>query len=100
MKFNLTSAIDLVDLAKKLTSGLTKLTIQDNMEGFTVQDIEIPSGQTVTIRNKLTFIPSQYIITSQKGNGLVTKTGTWDKSFLYLINNGSSDVTITVIFMR
>ncbi len=100
MKFNLSSARDLVDLAKKLTVGLTRLSIQDNMEGFTVEDLEITAGSTVTIRNKLTFTPSQYIITSQIGNGLVTKTGTWDKSFLKLINNGTSDVTITVIFMR
>ena len=107
MKFNLTSARDLVDLAKKLTVGLGKLSIEDNMEVFKVKDLEIGNGATVTIRNKLTFVPSQYIITSQKGNGLVTRevnpdTGKdWNSNFLYLKNNGSSDdVTITVIFMR
>lgn len=100
MKFNLTSAKDLIDLAKKLTVGLSKLSIEDNMEVFKLVDLEIEAGDTVTIRNKLTFVPSQYIITSQTGNGLVTKTGTWDSNFLYLINNGSNDVTITVIFMR
>ena len=100
MKFNLTSAKDLIDLAKKLTVGLSKLSIEDNMEVFKLVDLEIGAGDTVTIRNKLTFVPSQYIITSQTGNGLVTKTDTWDSNFLYLINNGSNDVTITVIFMR
>jgi len=103
MKFNLTSARDLVDLAKKLTVGLTKLTIDENMESFKVEDLEIGHGtgsDTVTIGNKLTFVPKQYIITSQVGNGLVTKTGDWDINTLSLINNGSSDVTITVVFMR
>ena len=100
MKFNLTSAKNLVDLAKKLTVGLTKLTIEDNMESFKVEDLDIVSGTEVTIGNKLTFVPKQYIITSQVGNGLVTKTNTWDIDSLYLTNNGSSDVTITVIFIR
>ena len=106
MKFNLTSARDLVDLAKKLTVGLTKLTIDENMESFKVEDLEIGNGATVTIGNKLTFVPKQYIITSQVGNGLVTREFNpdsgedWDINFLYLKNNGSSDVTITVIFIR
>jgi hypothetical protein len=100
MKFNLAAARDLVDLAKKLTVGLTKLTIEDNMESFKVEDLEIGNGVTVTIGNKLTFVPKQYIITSQVGNGLVTKTDDWDIDSLYLKNNGSSDVTITVIFIR
>ena len=110
MKFNLTSAINLVDLAKKLSVGLTKLSIEDNMENFKVIGLSIPSGETVSIRNELTFIPTQYIITSQEGNALITKTKgldasgnatlEWDDNFLYLINNGSNGVTITVIFMR
>lgn len=110
MKFNLTSSINLVDLAKKLSVGLTKLSIEDNMENFKVTGVSIPAGDTVSIRNELTFIPTQYIITSQEGNALITKTKglddsgnatlEWDNNFLYLINNGSSNVTITVIFMR
>lgn len=100
MKFNLTSSRDLVDLVKKLSVGLRKLTIEDNMEVYKVKDLKIAAGQPVTIENNLTFVPSQYIITSQVGNGQVTKTNRWDNNFLYLINNGTSDVTITVIFMR
>lgn len=107
MKFNLTSARDLVDLAKKLTVGLSNLTFDDNMETYKVENLKIlpydaskPNQNVVTIGNKLTFVPTQYIITSQEGNGLVTKTGTWSNKFLHLINNGSSEVTITVIFMR
>lgn len=107
MKFNLTSAKDLVDLAKKLTVGLSKLTIEDNMEVFKVKDLNIlpyssanPEQNVVTIGNKLTFTPSQYIITSQIGDGLVTKTGSWNNNSLFLKNNGTNAVTITVIFMR
>lgn len=100
MKFNLTSARDLTDLAKKLAHGLVRLRFEDNMESQKEIGLTIASSGTLTIGNKLTFIPSQYIITSQEGNGLITKTGVWTNKFLYLKNNGAEDVTITVIFMR
>jgi len=100
MKFNLASIKDLVDLVNKLSIGLRQLTFEDNMDSFSVQDLEITSGDIATIRNKLTFIPNKYIITSQIGYGVVTKTGTWTKDLLYLQNNGPDPVTITVIFMR
>lgn len=100
MKFNLTSARDLTDLAKKLAHGLVRLKFEDNMESQKEVDLTITASGTLTIGNKLTFIPSQYIITSQEGNGLITKTGVWTNKFLYLKNNGAEDVTITVIFMR
>ena len=72
MKFNLTSAKNVIDLAKKLMAGLNKLTVQDNLDGFLVKDLVIPANQTVSVRNELTFVPGQYIITNQIGNGLVT----------------------------
>lgn len=122
MKANsLSSAKNLQDLITKAIAGLKKLTFTDNFEAFKAQDIEIAPGQTVSIRNELTFIPSQYIITSQEGNGLVTKakleivntpggtnntTQEWNLDYLYLKNNGSETneesetVKITVIFMR
>lgn len=109
MKFNLTSAKDLKDLAKKLMAGLSKLSIDDNIDGFLVKDLEIPAGEIATIQNKLTFIPTQYIITNQEGNALVTRLSTntsatsdmvWNDKYLYLKNNGSTDVKISVFFMR
>ena len=100
MKFNLTSAKTVIDLVKQLKLGLRKLSLEDNVEGFTERDVKIASGATVTIQNKLTFVPKQYIITSQVGNGLVTKTDSWNENRLFLKNNGSSEVTITVFFMR
>ena len=100
MKFNLVSAKTVTDLVKQLKLGLRKLSFEDNLEGFTVKDLKIKANDDVTIQNKLTFVPKQYIITSQVGNGLVTKTGSWTQSQLYLKNNGNEEVTITIFFMR
>jgi maltodextrin utilization protein YvdJ len=114
MKAILTSARDLKDLAKKVQDVLSALTFQDNMESFEVTGLDIGAGSTVTIKNQLTFVPKKYIITSQSGNGLVTKekkqvddsdgnkqfTRDWNDKELYLKNNGSVSVKIDVTFMR
>jgi hypothetical protein len=102
MKFSLEGARDLQDLIRQLSLGLSKLNIEENMEAFKVENLEIAANTEVSVRNKLTFIPKQYIITSQEGNGLVTKGPTaWDVNNLYLKNNDASNaVTLTIIFMR
>lgn len=114
MKFNLDIISDLRNLTKKLSVGLNLLDFDNNIEGFVVKDLEISPDQTISIENKLTFIPTKYIIMSQEGTGMVTKTGVWDKNTLYLKNNrirvysgtpilvetDSTSVTITVFFMR
>jgi hypothetical protein len=105
MKFNLSISQNLKDLITKLNMGLGKITFEDNMESFKVEDIEITSGSIVSIRNELTFIPTKYIIVSQEGHGVVTRSkdleGTdWNINNVYLINHGPDTVTITVIFMR
>ena len=101
MKFSLENARDLQDLIRQLSLGLHKLSLDDNLEAFKVEDLQISAGTEASVRNKLTFIPKQYIITSQEGNGVVTKGATtWDNTNLYLHNYGSVAVTITVIFMR
>ena len=102
MKFSLETARDLQDLIRQLSVGLSKLNIEENMESFKVENLTITANTEVSVRNKLTFIPKQYIITSQEGNGLVTKGPTsWSINKLYLKNNDTSnDVTLTIIFMR
>tara|TARA_Y100000004_G_scaffold31445_1_gene32905 strand:+ start:858 stop:1202 length:345 start_codon:yes stop_codon:yes gene_type:complete len=114
MKFDFSTVKDIKEFVEKLTTGLSKLTFEDNMEAFTVQDVEIRSGKTASIRNLLQFVPSKYIIVSQEGNGVVTKaglketnsTGTfsrfkeWNLDYVYLKNNGPQTVKITIVFMR
>ena len=99
MKFNIERLFDIRDLVKELSIGLLRLNFDDNFESFE-QTVEITAGSTAEIRNRLQFIPSKYIITSQTGNGVVTKTGTWTLDKLFLINNGAVTVNINVTFLK
>lgn len=104
MKFNLSISQNLKDLITKLNMGLGKITFEDNMESFKVENIEITSLETVSIRNELTFIPTKYIIVSQEGHGVVTRSKLngvdWNINNVFLINHGPDTATVTVIFMR
>lgn len=99
------------EIVDVLHVGLSKLDLNSNLEGFEV-DVIIPTLQydvnnqaiensnVITIRNTLTFIPTRYIILSQEGNGLITKTDTWTRKYLYLKNNGLEKVTLKVMFLK
>lgn len=99
MKFNLEKILDIKRLTRELTNGLRRLTFSENFTSFE-ENVVITAGSTLKIRNKLTTIPSKYIIGVQIGNGLITKTGTWDINSIYLINNGAVTVTATIIFLK
>ncbi len=101
MRFSLESARDITALIRSLSTGLRKLTLDENMDAFIVEDVDISANSEVTIGNKLTSIPKHYIITSQKGNALITKGDTeWTGRSLYLKNNdNTNDATITVVFV-
>jgi len=101
MKFRLVGLTEIKEILRELSVGLQRLTLYENFENMEI-GVTIASGAIAKIRNTLTFIPSRYIIVSQEGDGLVTKDTTtpWDLNHVYLINNGSNEVTIKVIFMR
>lgn len=98
MKFNL-QGLTLEEVISILEINLNKLNFIDNFEGFET-DIVIQPNSTITVRNNLTFVPSRYIILSQEGNGLITKTGTWTRNSLYLKNNGTEEVNLKVMFLK
>lgn len=99
-KFNIERIKDIVNLTRQLAVNLRDLTFTDNFKGFE-ETVTIPATSEIQIRNSLNFIPTRYIIVSQEGNGLVTKSTTeWTTNFIYLYNNGASSVTIKVQFFR
>jgi hypothetical protein len=89
-----------------ISTCLRKLQFDDNFVTFRVQNISISSGQTVRINNdfKSRFpggqvIPSGRVIFKQTGNGIVSD-GTWTADTIEMINNGPSDVVVSIIFFR
>lgn len=100
MKFNLERLEDIINLTRQLAVGLRDLTFGDNFKSFE-STVVIPGTSEYKIRNQLNSIPTKSIIVSQEGNGLITKgTTTWDINNVYLYNNGSVTVTLTVIFFK
>jgi len=100
MKFNLERLEDIINLTRQLAVGLRDLTFGDNFRSFE-ETLTISGTSEIRLRNQLKSIPSKYIIVSQTGNGLITKgTTAWNTDHLYIYNNGSVDVTITVIFFK
>ncbi len=103
MRFSLETSRDLKDLIKKLSAGLKRLDFEENIQCFKAT-ATIRAGATLGIENKLTFIPSQYIITSQNKSGQITRSDnaetTWTRDRLFLENHGSNDIEFTVLFFK
>ena len=100
MKFSLENIFDLKQLIRHLAPGLERLDFDNNFEGFKATLI-IPAGSELKLRNQLNFIPTEYRITYQQGDGLITAGDTaWSSTFLYMKNHGASQVTVDVRFMR
>ena len=100
MKFPFENVSNFSQTLRELAIGLLRLDLVENFESVEL-DVNIEAGQEAKIRNPLSFIPSRYIISSQKGNSLVTRSETtWTRDFLYLTNNGTNPVILKIIFMR
>ena len=100
MIFNFNLIRDIEDLIVELRSGFSKLDLTENTESFKTS-IKINPKAELRVPNQLRVAPTQYLIVSQEGNGLVTKSSTpWNDKSLYLKNNGNSAVKITVVFMK
>lgn len=85
----------------EFNQGISKLTIDDNIDGQVISDIIIPASTELGIAHKLQSTPRFRTILRQSGNGLITDGATtWTPEKIYLRNNGAVSVTITVHVMR
>jgi hypothetical protein len=93
-------SIDLKSSLRELTTGLRKLTFDDNFESFEV-DVTIPAGTELAIRNELKSIPTRRIILATNLGGLDVYDGDteWTTDFLYLTNSGASTAQMKVVFL-
>lgn len=101
MKIGISNVKTIEGIIRLLETVLHRLSLTDNFESFEVQDVEITSGSEITIGNKLTIIPTKYILTGQIGHGVISKGDTqWTAKYLYIKNNGPDTVKVSMVFMR
>jgi len=101
MIFGLEKLSNLKELVLTLAVGLNRLDFRENFESLEVKSLKIQSGQELSVRNSLNFIPSICIIVKKQGNGNITSGDTEDTTtFLYLKNHGPDEAVVNVIWMR
>ena len=97
--------VSLWNWLRDLTTGLFKLSFNDNFQSFTVK-VTIPANTEITIFNQFSSsypgtIPSGRIITRQQGEALILDgVEAWTVKNVYLRNPSVNDATITVIFFK
>lgn len=98
--------LDLYPWLNNIVTCLRKLNFHDNFISFQVDNINILAGSNILIQNEFrtrflgnSVIPSGRMIYRQVGNAVVSD-GDWNAETLEMINNGSNDVTLSIIFFR
>lgn len=99
MKFKLENLFDFRQLIKHLSSGLQRLTLEDNFEGTRIS-VQFEGNGEVSVRNPLNFVPSSYIIISKSGIGTIYKSNTWTTDFVYFTNEGAGTYEAIIYLMR
>ena len=83
MIVNLKAADNLEKLSKILETAFSTLSFEDNMEAF-VAKVSLQPNKPTSIGNKLTFVPSKFIIVDQTGRGLIQRGGSWSRDSVSL----------------
>ena len=99
MKFNIENLKGLPRLIKELAVGLRNLDFTNNFTSFVINDT-IGTGSTIVVRNKLDSVDIRYIVTSNDGDGAITKSTTWNNNYISFTNNGSVEADIEIIVFK
>lgn len=91
--------VDLANSLRDLSTGLSRLKLQDNFEGFMTEVIFTGAGE-VGIRHNLGYVPSMRIIVRSTVPDIVDGATPWDENFVYLSKASSGAGTATVVFLR
>lgn len=92
-------SVELANSLKDLTSGLNKLKLLDNFEGFEAT-FSFSGNDEVSFRHNAGFIPSQRIIVRANTQDIIDGPTAWSKDYVYLKKNSAGSGSATVIFLR
>lgn len=80
---------------------LGQINFDDNFQGWIERDLVIPSGESVSIPNRLKpDVPRYRVILRATQSRISDGTVSWDERNVYLRNDDSSDAIVTVAFLK
>jgi hypothetical protein len=82
-----------------ITTALQRLTFKDNFKSYTAQ-VTISAGQELPIQHNLGVIPTGKLILKSTGYQVRDGDTAWTSDYIYLKNEGSNAVTLTVVILR
>ena len=82
-----------------ITTALTSLSFRDNFKSFTAQ-VTINAGQELQIQHNLGVIPTGRLILKSTGYQVRDGDAAWTSDYIYLKNEGSAAVSLTVVILR
>jgi len=83
------------DLVNALNIAMSRITLEDNLNGQIIENITIPPGETITIPHSLGRVPLYKIILRQVGAAIITDEGQWTDSYIQLKSNSGADFKLT-----
>lgn len=95
----------IIDVVNKLINAFNYtnkfISIRSNFDGYVAENVIIKATSKVQIQHFLGVTPKWRIILRHTGNGVITDVPSeWTDKYITLYNNGSVDVTISVLIAR
>jgi hypothetical protein len=92
-------SVDLANSLRDLATGLNKLRLTENFEGFEAT-FSFSGNDEQSFRHNLGVIPTQRIIVRASTQDIVDGDTAWSKDYVYLKKTTAGSGTATVIFLR
>ena len=92
-------AIDLANSLRDLNTGLTRLRLTENFEGFEAT-VSFSGAGEIAIRHNAGFVPSQRIILRATVADLIDGPTEWSKDYVYISKTGAGTGTATILFLK
>lgn len=91
--------VDLANSLRDLSTGLGKIRLLDNFEGFEAT-FTFAGSDEQSFRHNIGFIPSQRIVVRADFSTIIDGPTAWTKEFVYMKKTDAGAGTATVIFLR
>lgn len=91
--------VDLANSLRDLATGINKLKLTENFEGFQAT-FEFSGIEEKAFRHNVGFIPSQRIIVRASSPDICDGVTPWSRDFVYMRKTGAGAGSATILFLR